>query len=218
MPSCWKSNVLNNPGNPATPNGYCSSKCTMESDCGMGAHCVNLGAAKYCLKMCSDAMTCRHSGYACAFYGGDGVCYPDVIFDCDPTMATCTEAGTGKTGGCLRGAFENKGNCSASCNVGAGNCADMPMGAKRECVYFDMSRDGFMDAYKGLICVHQVAMPKATGASCTFVNECVDGDECDPADGMCHVMCVKGGMPGCAMGMTCADDLMSPAMGPGLCK
>src|SRR5262249_2159920 len=95
MPSCWKSNVLNNPGNPATPNGYCSSKCTTETDCGTGGHCVNLGAAKYCLKMCSDATTCRHPGYACAFYGPDGVCYPDTIFDCNPKMGTgtCTEAG-----------------------------------------------------------------------------------------------------------------------------
>jgi len=219
MPSCWKANVLNNPANPTTPGGYCSAKCTTDSDCGTGASCVSLGTERYCLKACADATTCRHPGYACSFVAG-GACYPDSIYDCNPKSGsgTCTEAGTMKAGGCLRQAFEDKGVCQASCNVGVGTCADRPMGTKRQCIYLDASRNGFMDLYKGLICVQSVPMPKATGASCTFLNECADGNECDPFDGKCHLMCAKSGMPGCPMGMTCADEFMTPAMGPGLCK
>ena len=158
-------------------------------------------------------------GYACSFFGGAGVCYPDSIFDCDPKASggTCTESGSGKSGGCLRGAYEDKGNCAASCNVGAGNCADKPMGVKRGCIWVDLSRTTFMDAYKGLICAQLPAMPKMVGASCTFLNECADGAECDSIDGKCRAMCVKGGTPACTMGM-CMDDLMTPMGGPGLCR
>ena len=217
MPTCWKANVLNNTLNPPTPGGYCSAKCTADTDCGSGNKCISLGTDKYCLKGCADAVTCRHSGYACAFIG-NGVCYPDTIFDCDPKAGTgtCTEAGTGKAGGCLRGAFEDKGNCQASCAIGPGTCADLG-GRKRQCIYYDMTRDGFSDTYKGLICASQVAMPKATGAMCSYLNECVDGDECSPIDGTCRVMCGKSGSPACAMG-TCQDDLMSPSGSAGLCR
>jgi hypothetical protein len=218
MPSCWKANVFNNTANPATPGGYCSSACSADTDCGAGGKCVSFGASKACLKTCSDATTCRHPGYACSFVAG-GVCFPDTIYDCNPKtgMGTCTETGTGKSGGCLRQAFEDKGTCSATCNVGAGTCADKPMGTKRQCIYLDASKNGFSDTYKGLICVQQMAMPKMTGASCTYLNECVDGDECSPIDGKCHVMCVKGGMPACAMGM-CSDDFASGTGGAGVCR
>lgn len=217
-PTCWKSNVLNNTANPATTGGYCSAKCTADADCGSGNKCIAFGPTdKYCLKGCADATTCRHPGYACAFIGS-GVCYPDSIYDCDPTAGTgtCTEAGSGKAGGCLRQAYENKGVCQASCTIGAGTCADLG-GRKRQCIYYDMTRDGFSDTYKGLICAQQVASPKATGAMCSYLNECVDGDECDPIDGTCHVMCGKSGSPACAMG-TCQDDLMSPSGSAGLCR
>jgi hypothetical protein len=218
MPTCWKTNVLNNTANPATPSGYCSAKCTAETDCGSGAHCVGIGSDKYCLKACSDATTCRHPGYACAFIAG-GTCYPDTIYDCDPksTGGTCTESGTSKPGGCLRQAFEDKGSCSASCTVGAGTCATTSSGVKRQCIYYDMTRDGYSDTYQGLICVQSPATPKADNAACTFLNECADGSECDGIDGKCHVMCGKGGTPACTTGM-CQDDLFTPASGPGLCR
>jgi hypothetical protein len=218
VPSCWKANVLNNTANPATPSGYCSAKCTADTECGAGNRCVSFGTESHCLKGCADAVTCRHPGYACAFIAS-GVCYPDTIYDCDPKAGTgtCTEAMTGKAGGCLRQAFEDKGVCQASCAVGPGTCADRA-GRKRQCIYYDASKGGFMDTYKGLICAQSVAMPKMAGDACTFLNECVDGAECDPIDGKCHMMCVKGGTPGCTSPAMCQDDFMTPAGGPGLCR
>lgn len=219
MPACWKANVLNSTAAPKTPNGYCSSKCSTDTDCGTLARCVSFGAEKYCLKACADAMTCRHPGYACSFVAS-GVCFPDSIYDCNPKAGTgtCTEPSTMKPGGCMREAFEDKGRCQATCSVGVGTCADQPTGTKRQCIWIDQTRTGFKDAYQGLICVQQIAMPKPTGATCSYLNECVDGNECDPADGKCRALCVKGGIPGCSAGMTCQDAFMTPAPGPGLCR
>ncbi len=219
-PSCWKKYVLNVSLNAPMPGGYCSSPCTVDTDCGSDGSCVTFNpAGTYCLKKCSDAVTCRHPGYACGFNGPAGVCYSDVGFDCDPKTGTgtCTESGTMKAGGCLRGAYEDKGLCSASCTVGTGTCGVGPAGETRQCIYLDTNNDGFMDAFKGLICLDSFPTPLSTGTACTYLNQCVDGDECDPVDNTCHVLCIKGGMPGCGSGMSCDDDLMTPTSGPGLC-
>ena len=215
-PKCWKTNVLDNPMAPPTPNGYCTSACSADTDCGAGARCVSIGAAKYCLAACNNATTCRKPGYACSFVAG-GVCFPDTIYDCDPKspMGTCTEPGTMKAGGCIRGAYEDKGNCQATCTVGMGTCADKPMGTKRQCVFYNGQASG--DAFKGALCYASVATPKMPGASCTYINECTDGYQCDGLDRKCHQLCVQGGMPACTSGM-CADAFMSMAMGPGLCR
>ncbi len=216
MPKCWKTNVLDNPMAPPTPGGYCTSTCATDTDCGAGARCTSIGSAKYCLAACNNATTCRKPGYACAYVGG-GVCYPDTIFDCDPKspMGTCTEAGTMKAGGCVRGAYEDKGSCQATCTVGPGTCADKPMGVKRQCVFYNGTASG--DAFKGALCYASVASPKMPGATCSYVNECTDGNQCDQVDRKCHQLCVQGGMPACTTGM-CADAFMSMAMGPGLCR
>ena len=214
---CWKSNVLNNMANPPTPGGYCSSGCATNADCGSGNTCVDIGAGKYCLAGCNNATTCRNPGYACSYYGGAGVCFPDTIFDCDPKAAgTCTEAGTGKMGGCLRGAFENKGNCSATCSVGAGACAPKD-GAARQCNYVDNTNTSNRDVFKGTICLETISTTAGDGAACNFVNDCKDGFQCDKTSNTCKQLCGKGGMPACSMGM-CQDAFMTPAMGAGICR
>ena len=215
-PKCWKTNVLDSPMAPPTPNGYCTSACTADSDCGSGARCVSIGTAKYCLAACNNATTCRKPGYACSFVAG-GVCFPDTIYDCDPKspMGTCTEPGTMKAGGCIRGAYEDKGNCQATCTVGTGTCADRPMGVKRQCVFYNGQANG--DAFKGALCYTSVPTPKMPGTACTYVNECTDGYQCDTLDRKCRQLCVQGGMPACTTGM-CADAFMSMAMGPGICR
>ena len=219
MPKCWKTNVLNNTTNPPTPGGYCSSECTTDTQCGTGNRCVQLTTTtKYCVAGCSNATTCRHPGYACAYFGSGGICFPDAIFDCDPKSGTgaCTEAGSGKAGGCIRQAYENKGNCSASCTVGKGTCAAAG-GTPRQCVYFDTSKTTDMDAWKGMICLESVPTPVTSGGACMYVNECEDGYQCDGASGTCQQLCVKGGTPACTTG-TCADGFMTPATGPGICR
>lgn len=215
-PVCWKANVLNNATNPATPGGYCSSECTSDAACGAGARCVSLGAKSYCLASCNNATTCRKPGYACAYYDTAGVCFPDPIFDCSTKVATCTEAGTGKMGGCVRQAYEDKGTCAASCTAGTGTCASLGT-TKRQCVYLDTTRPPNSDAWKGLICLESPATAVMPGGSCNFVNDCTDGYQCDGLSSTCHQICVKGGTPACTMGM-CADAFGTPATGPGLCR
>ena len=217
-PKCWKSNVLNNTANPPTPGGYCSAACTADAQCGTGNRCVNLGPGSFCLAGCSNATTCRHPGYACTYYDTAGICFPDSRLDCDPkaSMGACTEAGTGKAGGCLRQAYENKGTCAASCTVGSGTCAALA-GANRQCIYLDATKTTAMDAWKGPICIQSFATPKNPGDACTFLNECKDGYQCDNLSSTCQQLCVKGGMPMCAMGV-CADAFMTPATGPGICR
>lgn len=216
-PVCWRMNVGNNNANPRTPGGYCSSSCTSNADCGGAGTCVNLGAGRFCLASCNAAGACRSPGYACAYLGAAGVCYSEDIFDCDPTanMGNCTESGTMKAGGCLRGAYDNKGRCSASCTVGAGTC--QPRGAQaRQCIY--LPQQNATDPYKGTLCVSSPAMPVQPGGMCTYLNDCTDGYQCDGQSDTCKQLCVKGGMPACGMGMMCADAFMTAANGPGICR
>lgn len=217
-PKCWKSNVLNNTSNPPTPGGYCSAACTADAQCGAGNRCVNLGPGSFCLAGCSNATTCRHPGYACTYYDTAGICFPDSRLDCDPkaAMGACTEAGTGKAGGCLRQAYENKGTCAASCTVGTGTCAAMA-GVNRQCIYLDSTKTTAMDNWKGAICIQSPATPLNAGDPCTFLNECKDGYQCDNVGGTCQQLCVKGGTPACTMGV-CADAFMTAATGPGICR
>ena len=217
-PTCWKSNVLNNPMNPATPSGYCSSECTSDAACGAGARCVSLGMKSYCLASCNNATTCRKPGYACSYYDTAGVCFPDTIFDCNTKAATCTESGSGKMGGCIRQAYEDKGTCAASCTAGSGTCASVGT-TKRQCIYLDATRPPNSDAWKGLICLESPATAVMPGGSCSYLNDCTDGYQCDGASSSCRQLCGKGagGMPACTMG-TCADAFGTPATGPGLCR
>lgn len=219
-PVCWKTTVLDQMGAPKTPGGYCSSTCTMDADCGAGNSCVDFGmAGQFCLRGCGDATTCRHPGYACLFYGMAGLCYPDDIYDCNPKapMGLCTESGTMKAGGCLRQAFEDKGTCNAVCDVGAGTCP-MLGGTSRQCVFYDATKDGFMDPFKGLFCVASPAMPKMAGDPCVYLNDCADGYQCDSMGGVCHQLCKKGGAPACPGMAMCADAFMTAADGPGICR
>jgi len=216
-PSCWKSNVLNNAANPATPGGYCSSECTSDAACGPWTHCVSMVGTgkKYCLASCDNATTCRKPGYACRYYGGDGVCYPDSIYDCSPKVATCTEKGTGKPGGCVREAYEDKGTCAASCTAGTGTCASVGT-IKRQCVYWDATKATTGDLWKGLICMRSPATPVAAGGACNYVNECTDGYQCDGPFGLCRQLCNKTGAPTCIAG-TCTD-VFGTSTTPGLCR
>ena len=197
--------------------GYCSSECTSDAACGPWTHCVSMVGTgkKYCLASCDNATTCRKPGYACRYYGGDGVCYPDSIYDCSPKVATCTEKGTGKPGGCVREAYEDKGTCAASCTAGTGTCASVGT-IKRQCVYWDATKATTGDLWKGLICMRSPATPVAAGGACNYVNECTDGYQCDGPFGLCRQLCNKTGAPTCTAG-TCTD-VFGTSTTPGLCR
>lgn len=217
-PVCWKNTVLDKMGYSKTPGGYCSSTCTSDMDCGGAGTCGDFGAdGMFCLRFCRDAATCRHPGYACRFYGSDGICYPEAIFDCDPKVAACTQAGTGLAGGCERRAYEDKGTCRASCGVGVGSCLLLGL-LSQQCVYYDGTGAPFLDAFKGPICLPSPAAPVMPGGGCLYLNQCTDGYQCDSLMNTCQKLCVKGGTPACSGGMSCADAFGTAADGPGLCR
>jgi hypothetical protein len=87
------------------PNGYCSSSCSTDSDCGAGNICEtgaiqdqngdNIAA---CLEGCGSNADCR-SGYNCLTYQGQDFCFLkcqssadciDVTQTCDPATGLCT--------------------------------------------------------------------------------------------------------------------------------
>jgi hypothetical protein len=70
------------------PGGYCSQRCWLDSECGVGAQCVNYGTrGGLCLASCSNAQACR-AGYRCYAHHRDhdpnaSVCIPDPASDAD---------------------------------------------------------------------------------------------------------------------------------------
>jgi hypothetical protein len=63
------------------PGGYCTQECSLDSECGAGAQCINRGAqGGMCLAICTTMDDCR-DGYSCAVHLRDNradekVCAP----------------------------------------------------------------------------------------------------------------------------------------------
>ncbi len=224
-PVCWKKTLFNSPSKLATKDGYCSSKCVDDNDCGGDGVCRDYGTSgKWCFRYCKHPADCRSTGYAC--FIGD-YCFPDGNLDCDPTAPSgrCTTAPVSNPGGCLRGAWGtgNKGYCYDGCQVGPGSCR-----AGQQCIVFDNRNikdvDGKLlgDTFIGPVC-NTISNPNPIGTVCKsatssqrYIDDCIDGAECYIApyfpsgDNLCKQLCtgvtaVDGGAPPCPVGQTCTD-------------
>ncbi|HZS37573.1 MAG TPA: hypothetical protein VFF06_12140, partial [Polyangia bacterium] len=232
-PVCFTSKLFNKSGFLATPGGYCSSRCTDDSQCGAASTCIDLGSSgKWCMAICTTPSDCRGSGYACFRYSG-GYCFPSGNLNCDPTAGdgTCTLPTTGGKGGCLRDAVGSgvTGTCIEGCTAGAGSCA-VSNGSPRQCVVYDQSSTRDLsgnltgDKFHGAVCIFTYSQ-NAVGAECKRANAdgttsdridaCADGAECyitffTGGDNLCHAMCLANGDPDagapvCPAGTTCSD-------------
>jgi hypothetical protein len=213
-PTCFKQSLLNKNGYPQTIDGYCSSPCATDQDCGNNADCIGFGTdGKWCLQKCTKPADCRAPGFACFLFNG-GNCYPSDSLDCDPTAGdgTCMTQGK-QAGGCLRSAIGpgKTGSCRTACDIGTGTCTG---GMNAHCVFEDATFDTVTglptgDVFKGGICAGDQPSV-ALGASCLMMNnfyypyECVDGAECyffvpniaKNGDYLCYELCyLAGGGP-----------------------
>jgi hypothetical protein len=55
------------------PDGYCSSPCEAEIDCGMDGHCTYVPMGNYCYLSCKEDEDCIRDGFTCSG-GENGVC------------------------------------------------------------------------------------------------------------------------------------------------
>jgi hypothetical protein len=229
--SCWKNNILNDPGNLPTPGGYCTSSCTADADCaGQGTCQTIVTGKKFCLNSCVTANQCRvQDKYACFMLSkSTGYCYPSTRLTCNPTAVdgasgngTCP--GATPPSGCIRRAFENLGECLPLCQLGSGTCAATG-GGLQHCVYFDATKDAndvaTGDKFKGLACFPLLAASKQPGDVCSYFDECVDGYQCNLSPGgdkKCRQLCIVNASTGCDMGYTCKNVFNAGAGNPGLC-
>ncbi len=222
-PSCWKQQILDQPGNLPTPGGYCTTTCNADSDCGGQGICTTVaGQLKYCLASCSNSTTCRHPDYACWSLGknNNGYCWPSTRLTCNPTTGTgqCDTVTPAKA--CIRQTFEDQGECFTECLIGPGNCQV----GKTHCVYINATQDtsgvSTRDKYKGPACFPLYADAKQENAACQYYDECMDGLQCNLSsggDGKCHVLCIVGLVAACASPLICKDVFGAGSRGAGLC-
>jgi hypothetical protein len=154
------------------PNGYCTTGCEQDGDCGNGHICTGLDKIlrddtrirpQQCFVGCTSSADCRTDGYACVLATpGIGVCAPDEPTRgvCDPTAGdgTCTTA-LGGPGACIRyrTGSGNAGTCETACTLGSGTC--LPIKSQPgECIVIDQRNGGvassgaFGDKYVGGVC------------------------------------------------------------------
>src|SRR5437016_5735994 len=63
-PVCFTEMLFNSSGKIPTPDGYCSSKCTTDDDCGANSVCISQGTSgNWCFASCSVAKDCRAADY-----------------------------------------------------------------------------------------------------------------------------------------------------------
>ena len=230
-PTCWATNVLADPGNLPTPGGYCTTPCSVDADCGSQGTCQTVSqGAKYCLASCFTANVCRYQQrYACFILGpAKGYCYPSNRLSCNPTQidpgtgnGTCP--GSSPPAACIRRAFEDLGECLNTCTPGSGTCPAVG-GIIQHCVYVNQTYDAAgqptRDKFKGTACFPLSATPKQIGESCTYLDECADGLQCNngpSGDKKCHPLCTVGAPGSCPTGQTCNDSFAAGRGNPGLC-
>jgi hypothetical protein len=96
-----------------------------------------------------------------------------------------------------------------TCTFGGTACPNTPQGAAQSCVYFneryDANGNPTQDIFSGTVCFGTGAT--AAGVACTYIDECVNGYECDEfsAGGskICRQLC-KLGTTACTSG-TCKN-------------
>jgi hypothetical protein len=230
MPSCWEQEVLDEPGNVPTPNGYCTSSCTTNSDCGSEGTCATVsGSMQYCLESCTNATTCRDPSYACwVLSNTSGYCWPSTLLTCNPTVGTgqcmLDNNGVPAAGGCIRRTFEDLGQCQQTCALGPGTCPVLGNGDKQHCIYVNATLDTngvpTRDKYKGTACFELYANAITENGACSYLDECQDGLECNltpGGDSKCHTLCLVGLAGACAAPLSCKDVFKAGAGGAGLC-
>ncbi len=215
-PVCFSERLFNM-GAPVlpTPDGYCSSQCTSDEQCGDESRCADFASyGKWCVARCGAASDCRDDGYACVFRIG---CFPDGNLTCDPsaTGGVCQTA-DGHAGGCVRSAFGegNRGYCWEQCETGVATCS-AAAGRERQCAVIDATRtasgEPTRDRWKGPVCVYTVAQSNPVGDLCLwddgtgrryYPDTCSDGAGCylqgtapagsgydEAGDNRCHEYC-----------------------------
>jgi hypothetical protein len=221
-PACWVDHILNKPGNLATPGGYCSSGCASDADCAGQGFCttVETGEPRHCVASCSGRKTCRDPGYACFVLSAtSGYCYPDGRLTCNPTSGTGECAGP-PPAACVRRAFDDKGECIRTCDIGFASCPD-----KQHCVYLNTTIDNTgrptNDKFKGSACFPLYGDAKGENEKCSFFDECKDFLQCHlgpGGDGKCHYLCRVGVAMACTdPNQKCKDVFQAGLGNPGLC-
>ncbi len=233
-PECFTKKLFNLNGYLPTPNGYCSSRCTNDGDCGAAGTCVSFGnQGQWCMAQCTLPTDCRSPGYACFRYN-NGYCFPNGNLDCDPTAnnGTCTTT-QGQPGGCLRAAEGpgTTGFCTEGCVAGAGSCP-VQNGLARQCVVYnqtgsvDLQGNPTGDKFHGAVCIDNYSS-NAVGSECLYtdpagnvhdyIDACADGAECyitafTGGDNKCRQMCYPPGegqidaaANACPSGTFCSD-------------
>lgn len=225
---CWTQNLLDEPGNLATPNGYCTVQCTTDNDCAMQGICVSVaaGAPKYCLKKCASGLSCRHPDYACFVLSStNGYCWPAARLSCNPTSGDGSCQGADPPAACIRRTFEDLGECRQQCNLGPNTCPFLQSGKRQHCVYINATRDTnglpTRDKYKGTACFQLYDDAKQENAGCAYFDECQDGLQCNLSPGgdkKCHTLCQVGVVGACPdPNQKCKDVFDSGLGNPGLC-
>jgi hypothetical protein len=230
-PTCFKAS--------GSVTGFCSAKCTKNTDCGNAATCVQFSDGNFCMKNCSTGTDCPMSQSCFISLSNNPVCFPSCnsntfCLDCDPTVAACKTKVGSLDGGCIRRAagMGKTGMCKASCVAGSGTC---PLNGTtvQQCLVFDQTTDSSGmatgDALKGPICTSALASTdqKNDGEECLYsdgnhyIDVCHDGSECDlfmgatnMPDQKCHPLCYKSGF----MPMGSVPDGGVPAMTCADCK
>ena len=85
---------------------------------------------------------------------------------------------------------------------------------------YDAAGQPTRDKFKGAACFPLAATPKQIGESCTYLDECADGLQCNngpSGDKKCHPLCTVGAPGTCPTGETCNDSFAAGRGNPGLC-
>lgn len=222
-PSCWKTNVLDDPGNLPTPGGYCTATCNSDADCPAGTCQTITAGTKRCLQSCIAANVCRvDQQYACFILSStSGYCYPANRLGCNPTAGDGTCPGANPAAGCIRRTFEDQGECHTVCQLG--RPCPVENGVQQHCVFINAALDTAgaptRDKFQDLACFPIPKTSKGPLESCTYFDECIDGYQCalgPTGDKKCRALCIVDAAGACP-GQTCRDIFQVGRGKPGLC-
>lgn len=166
------------------PQGYCTTWCSGDDDCGTGAVCVSSGGRGVCEKACGSDLDCSRAGYQCLDPDRDGrrTCQPSGTGDGgvgDPctSLVDCAGGGSAVCISPTQGMPE--GYCTVSCSA----TAACPSGS--HCAFTSGSA----------VCL----------SDCTSASDCRSGYACTDYDGDGATECAPaaGGGDGCTSDADC---------------
>ena len=214
--------------NAGYPNGYCTSTCAMDADCGMGGVCQG----NFCLAGCTTDADCN-TGYSCSDVNGDGTttCNPAIAGSAAGT--TClsddqcgvsviggfcvTEADNGWTGGYCSGACIDDSDClgGSTCQLtnpsdpqNSGSICVQSCTANTDCRTPDYECYDFFGGGTNA-CAPVASGTGPVGGACTGYGSCAGGQDglcllnSDFADGYCSVTCTTDA--DCSAGSHCLE-------------